>query len=311
MAGETTAGLPHSGALEIELPSSLPMGDEGPHEPTFERALETDSLQGVLSPALVGAAMGKMVMTESLRADEHTLRTCDFDAPAGPLEVSASEWDGKSVWIGAIPNHGVCRKGGAGDNSPSATAASARASTGIFLKLYRLTDALQSLLDGFGEGLDERDGMTTVCLHASNSWALVTYKRREDAEALISAAGDGDGIRMPPSSELGEGQTGTVLLTKRAIDADEAKHQLEEDALVAKEKHDMVVLAVSRIQSWVKRSGKELSELFAKIDVDGSGDFDVQEFRAGMLSIGLTFTDDVINALMSFMDSDGGGMHSK
>ena len=133
------------------------------------------------------------------------------------------------------------------------------------------------------------------------------------------------------------------------------------------------VLAVSRIQSWcdfslfftafssfftvfhsvllyvslictvfhwhrVKRSGKQLLDLFAKIDVDGSGDYDIGdrfvlqlmnsvlnimdlvvnndelntkkkctgEFRAGMLSIGLTFNDATISALMSYMDGDGG-----
>lgn len=229
------------------------------------------------------------------------LRTCDFDADDGPLEVEEADWDGLSVWIGAIPNHGVCRQEGAGDNEASPTAASARSSTDIFLKLYKITDSLEQELNSFGEGIEPDDaGLRTVCLHASNSWALVTFKRSEDAEAMLA-----QGLTMPPGSNL-EGARVRLLL-KRAIGADEAKLQLEEDARIAKQKHEMVVLAVSRIQSWVKRSGQQLTELFTKIDTDGSGAFNVQEFRAGMLSIGLTFTDEVIDVLMDTMDKDGDG----
>ena len=112
-------------------------------------------------------------------------------------------------------------------------------------------------------------------------------------------------------------------------------------------KHELCIVAVSRIQGWLKHSGKQLSDLFSQIDTDGSGDFDVSEFRAartplnkrrcraahththpharahtlipqpsdneacsseqGLLSIGLTFCDDTVQALMALMDADGGG----
>ena len=305
------ASRPTSGDLDIRVPEhAQPSG--GPHEPTWERdvqraELDPDAapevteaeLSGVLSSSLAGAAMGRIITANA--AEDDMLRTCDFDAPGGPLEVDQGEWDGVSVWIGQIPNHGVRRRDGAGDNSASPTAASARASTDIFLKLYTMTEALEREVAAFGEGIEgDETGLTTVCLHASNSWALVTFRRREDAEAMLAA-----GLSMAPGSEFDTERT--PLLLKRAIDADEAKAQLEEDARMAQQKHDMVVLAVSRIQSWVKRSGKQLADLFAKIDVDGSGDFNVQEFRADMLSIGLTFTDEVIEALMKMMDDDGDG----
>ena len=69
----------------------------------------------------------------------------------------------------------------------------------------------------------------------------------------------------------------------------------------------MVELCITRIQSWLKRSGRQLSDLFAKIDKDGSGELDSREFRAGMLQIGLTFEDAEISALFAHMDNDGSG----
>jgi len=41
-----------------------------------------------------------------------------------------------------------------------------------------------------------------------------------------------------------------------------------------------------------------LTEVFQTIDEDGSGEIDVSEFRAGMISLGVSFTDEEITALM-------------
>ena len=100
---------------------------------------------------------------------------------------------------------------------------------------------------------------------------------------------------------------GWAPLVKRAINAAQAWQDMAEDARLKQEEQDRTVLAVSRIQSWLKRSGKNLNDLFAEIDEDGSGAFDVSEFRSGMLAIGLTFDDATLQALMGYMDSDGGG----
>lgn len=289
-------GLPVRSPMEQDRPVSRDLEIQ-PKEESDEEV--RSRLKGVLSPAMTGNAMGKILATKQTVST--LLRTCDFDVAGGPLEMDEAEWDGVSVWIGDIPNHGVCRRDGKGDGAVSPTAASARASTDIFLKLYTLTDNLEQALNAFGEGIEPDDtGLRTVCMHATHSWALVTFKRREDAEAMLD-----HGLAIATGSEL-DGARASLLL-KRAICAAEAKQQLEEAAQVAKQRHEMVILAINRIQGWVKRSGKQLVDLFAKIDVDGSGTFNVQEFRAGMLSIGLTFTDEVIDALMQEMDKDGDG----
>ena len=120
----------------------------------------------------------------------------------------------------------------------------------------------------------------------------MTFARREDAEAALV-------------NGLGDAWKG--LLLRRAITADQARNELEDAARAELARHQKVELAVSRIYAWLTRAKKSLQDLFKKIDVDGSGDFDRGEFRAGMLSIGLTFDDDTIDAIFRYMDSDGGG----
>jgi calmodulin len=278
---------PVSGVLELAV-----------HEPPDDEA--QSRLIGVRSPTMTGNAMNR-ILASSLSAKDARgmLRTCDFDTAGGPLELEKADWDGLSVWIGAIPSHGVCCRDGASDGDASRTAASARAGTGIFHRMYKLTDSLEQELNAVGAGIEPDDAaLRTVCVRDSDSWALVTFKRREDAEMMLK-----QGLSITSGSD----DARAPLLLKRAICASEARQQLQEAAQADKEKYEMVLLAVSRIQSWVKRSGMRLVDLFTTIDTDGSGDFNVQEFRAGMLSIGLTFTDEVIDALMQQMDKDGDG----
>ena len=64
---------------------------------------------------------------------------------------------------------------------------------------------------------------------------------------------------------------------------------------------------VGSIVGAAKRLRLTLEELFVRLDEDGSGDFDVIEFRRGMLSMEVSFTDAEVDALMSQLDSDGGG----
>ena len=63
-----------------------------------------------------------------------------------------------------------------------------------------------------------------------------------------------------------------------------APQMRDETAGRNRRQHELCTVAVSRIQGWLKHSGKQLSDLFAKIDTDGSGDFDVSEFRAVLYS---------------------------
>ena len=87
----------------------------------------------------------------------------------------------------------------------------------------------------------------------------------------------------------------------------QARSDLKLAAKAARAKKEMLDLSITRIQSWLKRSGKKLTDLFSKIDKDGSGDIDAAEFRAGMLSIGLTFEDSEVEALFEDIDSSGDG----
>ena len=87
-----------------------------------------------------------------------------------------------------------------------------------------------------GEGLDER--LTIAGLRPEQlSWALVTFRQKEDAEALVK--GEGEAVAAP--------------LVKRAIAAAQAWQDMAEDARRKQEEQDRTVLAVSRIQSWLKR----------------------------------------------------------
>ena len=64
---------------------------------------------------------------------------------------------------------------------------------------------------------------------------------------------------------------------------------------------------LQRLDSFMKRSGLTLAELFAQIDMDGSGEVDVVEFRMGLASLGLLFDDASIGALVEAADTDGDG----
>jgi hypothetical protein len=87
---------PVSGVLELAV-----------HEPPDDEA--QSRLIGVMSPTMTGNAMNR-ILASSLSAKDARgmLRTCDFDTAGGPLELEKADWDGLSVWIGAIPSHGVC-----------------------------------------------------------------------------------------------------------------------------------------------------------------------------------------------------------
>ena len=225
--------------------------------------------------------------TAALNEHHHThlanLRTCDFDSEGGPLECEEEDWDGVSVWLGRIPP-GCLEAAQVDDDSSTMPPPDATHAAGA------LVGALADELAARGQGLDE--SLTIACLRPEQlSWALVTFRQKEDAEALVK--GEGEAVAAP--------------LVKRAINAAQAWQDMAEDARLKQEEQDRTVLAVSRIQSWLKRSGKNLNDLFAEIDEDGSGAFDVSEFRSGMLAIGLTFDDATLQALMGYMDSDGGG----
>ena len=64
---------------------------------------------------------------------------------------------------------------------------------------------------------------------------------------------------------------------------------------------------VQRLDGYMKRSGQTLAELFAQIDMDGSGSVDIIEFRLGLRSLGLLFDDLSIEALLKVVDTDGDG----
>ena len=76
--------------------------------------------------------------------------------------------------------------------------------------------------------------------------------------------------------------------------------QLEEQLAIAS-------FAVSRIVGMTKRANMSIEDLFRRIDEDGSGEIDLNEFRRTMLAMEVSFTDQEIEALMSQLDADGGG----
>ena len=168
-----------------------------------------------------GRALVERMASRDFETGKRATRPCYFSGDLGPLEVSAEEWDGVSVWVGHIPQRGICRKdgkdvvfhpsGGAGHSSGSA-----RATSEIFAAMYTLSDELVGLLTADGSGLDLSPGLGAVCPEPENgSWALVTFKRREDAESLYAS-----GLRLtsPPED----------LHLKRTIDAAAAKDMLEQ-----------------------------------------------------------------------------------
>lgn len=139
------AGRPVSGALELAV-------GEPPDDEAQSRLI------GVLSPTMTGNAINKIVASSSsTKGAGGMLRTCDFDMVGGPLELEEAEWDGVSVWIGGIPRLGVCRRDGAKDDDASRTAANTHASTGIFHRLYKLTDSLEQELNAVGAGIEPDD----------------------------------------------------------------------------------------------------------------------------------------------------------
>eukprot|EP01046_Picozoa_sp_COSAG06_P004743 COSAG06_NODE_203_length_20332_cov_14.679978_11_plen_1688_part_00 len=240
-------------------------------------------------------------MAASSHVGEPLRRSCDLDAPEGPYEVSAEDWDGASVWIGNIPvspTDGRCTKGGALDLVMT---------WGTSTKRYQLADELAAELNGFGDGLDAD---RCIVFGHQRTWALVSFRKRQDAEACLASD-----IRTKwtptttesPRVDEDADEWCKGLLLKRTISAEQARADREYIKSAARERREMVELCVTRIHSWLKRSGRQLSDLFTKIDQDGSGELDSREFRVGMLQIGLTFEDAEISALFAHMDSDGSG----
>lgn len=231
-------------------------------------------------------------------------RCCDVDAGGGPLECrqDEDEWDGVSVWIGQLPGQAVCRADGADDGGG---AVQKRDAEHLFHSAWQLVDELRDHLEKLGEGLGQdaagQPAVTVSQQPSGLSWALLTFRRKQDAAQLLS-----DGLSSWKLPETGQPCEG--LLLKRALPAEQAEADLEDLETAERARHETVELAVSRIYAWLKReSGKSLKGLFKQIDTDGSGDFDVTEFRVGMLEIGLTFDDDTIAAMFTYLDKDGEG----
>ena len=70
----------------------------------------------------------------------------------------------------------------------------------------------------------------------------------------------------------------------------------------------LLLSSVRRIYCWAKRTSSTVEELFAKIDIDGSGSVDVKEFRSGMSLLGLKFDDRELGVLVEHMDESGDGV---
>eukprot|EP01043_Picozoa_sp_COSAG02_P070066 COSAG02_NODE_12259_length_1572_cov_1.342838_1_plen_375_part_10 len=223
----------------------------------------------------------------------------DFAGDDGPQEVDAAAWDGLSLWIGRIPTTGIVRR-------RDSVGGRCWTSSDVFLAPGAFSDELAARL-AHGEGLDQRDGLSILAPGTEyRSWALVTYRRQEDAQHLyelgLQLAAPDDGLQ---TDEM------VRCLVRRTVDASTARQMLEESAERKRRQRELCTVAISRIQGWLKHSGRQLAELFAKIDADGSGEFDVTEFRAAMLSIGLSFDDETVHSLMTLMDTDGGGSIDK
>ena len=226
------------------------------------------------------------------------LRCCDVDAEGGPLEVRADDWDGISVWVGGIPSCGVC--GGTASTGGGSKHA-ARPSAELFSGEWQLVDGLREHLGTFGDGLSKlEDPVVSFQPVTGLSWALMSFRRRDDAEALLAA-----GLAGWVPEDTGRPCEG--LLLKRALPAAQVKTELEQAEASQRKRYEAVELAVARIYAWLEKTGQTLEQLFTNIDTDSSGDFDEDEFRAGMLSIGLTFDNETIKAMFSYLDLDGGG----
>jgi hypothetical protein len=269
---------------------------------------------GALSPAQANRRFAQSVVRSAAAVDSGELpRTCDLDAPDGPFEVSEEDWDGVSVWIGNMPAHAVCRMPGATDAVAALATMHWRTGDASPTR-YALSTDFSDALNSFGEGL--QDDRTIVIRHQRN-WALVTFSQQEDAEACLASdirtkwveapgsPGSPDGALSDVDEDVGVPCSG--LLLKRAISVEQAQADLEYEKNAAQQRREIVELSITRIHAWLKRSGRQLSDLFKNIDKDSSGDFDDKEFRAGMLTIGLTFEDVEITALFGHMDKDSSG----
>ena len=277
-----------------------------------------DMVEGILSPSQANVRFAQSVIRSAAASGgQEVSQTCELDAPGGPLEVSEEEWDGVSIWVGNIPRHAVSRS--IGEKEPDGAVLSAATWTSS-AQQYALSTDFAEVLNSFGEGLQAD---RTVVFRHQRIWALVTFRQRQDAEACLSSDirtewVEGPGSLGSPSlmGSLGgspgvldskNGDRCSGLLLKRAVSVEQAQADLDYQKKVARQRREMVERSVTRIHGWLKRSGMQLSDLFNAIDKDSSGDFDMREFRAGMLTIGLTFEDAEITALFSHMDRDGSG----
>ena len=115
---------------------------------------------------------------------------------------------------------------------------------------------------------------------AAACWSSATARRCRRAPARWKQAGSSQLLRASPARRPPEGDADAGRSQMMPSEGPPALQMREGTAGGDRRKHELCIVAVSRIQGWLKHSGKQLSDLFSQIDTDGSGDFDVSEFRA-------------------------------
>eukprot|EP01052_Picozoa_sp_SAG31_P028907 SAG31_NODE_2831_length_5026_cov_4.017049_2_plen_224_part_00 len=70
---------------------------------------------------------------------------------------------------------------------------------------------------------------------------------------------------------------------------------------------DPAAKAINRLFVHLQKSKLDVQDNFARMDTDGSGELDEEEFKAALLDMGLAMSDEEMQLVMRELDTDGGG----
>ena len=84
-------------------------------------------------------------------------------------------------------------------------------------------------------------------------------------------------------------------------------NRLKEKAAATGTAEDPGAQAVARMFKYLQASNQDIVGNFEKMDADGSGELDVEEFKAALLAMGLGMSDEEMGLVMREIDTDGGG----
>lgn len=163
---------------------------------------------------------------------------------------------------------------------------------------------------GVNQGYDlTRSEFVQAGVKAESPYIVIrpTTPRRDRIEAKLFGAPHG--FKGPPPRRQSRGVARWDGCRESRIGASfyANKNRIREQQAQKPTVADPGQTAVARVFRYLQNSNLDVVGIFERMDTDGSGELDQQEFRAALLQMGLGLSDDEMGLVMREIDTDGGG----